>query len=159
MPNRFTTPLHRNSLKTHVRRLIALLGGIEAAATVTRVGRSRLAEYADVHAQDRHMPIDILLDLELAAGDPLVTAQLAAAQGYVINPLQFGEGDVAEALARVSKDAGTTLSDAVQAIRDGLPADERIKLVADLTELQRAAQAALGALGAAPPGPRVVGAA
>jgi hypothetical protein len=119
MPNRFTTPLHSNSLKTHVRRLIALLGGIEAAATVTR---SRLAEYADVHAQDRHMPIDILLDLELAAGDPLVTAQLAAAQGYVINALQFGEGDVAEALARVSQDAGTTLADAVQAIRDGLPA-------------------------------------
>jgi hypothetical protein len=153
MSIRATSETERNGLKTAVKRLIVMLGGLDAAATSTRVQRSNLSEYGAVQLADRHMPIDVVLDLERLAGEPLITEALARAQGFALMPLSVGEGDIADALARVSVDAGKTLADAMQAIRDGMPESERLQLVTDLTELTRAANVALGLLQRHPPRP------
>lgn len=136
----------RNALKTAFKRVLALLGGVDAAAATTRVGRSNLSEYGVPQMADRHAPIDVVLDLEIIAGTPLVTEALAAAQGYVLLPVHIGTDDVAAVLAELATDAGKTMADAVQAIRDGMPPHERAVLVSDLTELHRVIARALGLL-------------
>jgi hypothetical protein len=141
-----TTETTRNAIKTAFKRLVVLAGGVDAAATITRVGRTILSDYGVPQLPDRHVPADVLLDLEMIAGAPLVTEALASAQGFILLPVNVGEGDVAEALARVSQSAGKTLSDGLQALRDGLPDAERGVLIRDLTELSRTANHALGLL-------------
>lgn len=146
MSPRFTSDLQRLGLKTHLKRVLAQLGGIDAAASCTRVVRSKLAEYADASRPERHVPVDVLLDLELAAGAPLLTEALAAAQGFTLLPQHVGEGDLAERLARVSQDAGQTMADAVRALRHGMPDAERDGVISDLAVLMRDSGEALALL-------------
>lgn len=144
--SRFTSEVQRNGLKTHLRRIHAALGGIDAAASCTRVVRSKLAEYADVNRPDRHIPIDVLLDLEMGSGQPFVTEFLAGAQGYVLLPMHVGDGDLAEALAKISQVAGKTMGDAIVALRDEMPPAEKQVVLDDLAELAMLVNRALGTL-------------
>ncbi len=54
------------------------------AAGHCRAGPKQLSAYANPDTLDRHMPVDVVLDLEEAACDPVVTRCLAAQQGYVL---------------------------------------------------------------------------
>ncbi len=54
------------------------------AAGHCRVGPKHLSAYANPDTPERHMPVDVVLDLEGAAHDPVVTRCLAAQQGYVL---------------------------------------------------------------------------
>ncbi len=54
------------------------------AAAHCRVGAKQLSAYANPETLDRHMPVDVVLDLEGTARDPVVTRCLAAQQGYVL---------------------------------------------------------------------------
>jgi hypothetical protein len=142
--NRASTPIQRASLKTAVKRVIAELGGLEAAATCTRAQKTRLAEYGAAQAPDAHMPADVILDLELTAARPLITEALCRVHGCLMIPVELpGEGDVARALQAVATDAGATLSDALRALSGGMSAPDMLTVQADLTELVRASQAAL----------------
>ncbi len=49
-----------------------------------RVGPKQLSAYANPDTAERHMPVDVVLDLEGTARDPVVTRCLAAQQGYVL---------------------------------------------------------------------------
>lgn len=76
---------HREQLKQATRKLIHGLGGLEAAALHTSVGKSLLSEYQFSHAE-RTMPIGVVADLEVAAGDPVVTRTLARLAGCALVP-------------------------------------------------------------------------
>ncbi len=54
------------------------------AAAHCRVGPKQLSAYANPDTVERHMPVDVVLDLEGTARDPVVTRCLAAQQGYVL---------------------------------------------------------------------------
>ncbi len=54
------------------------------AAAHCRVGSKQLSAYANPDTAERHMPVDVVLDLEGAAKDPVVTRCLAAQQGFVL---------------------------------------------------------------------------
>lgn len=155
---RLSTELCRAALKTAVKRLVAAVGGQEAAASVTRVVASKLNEYGSAQMSLRHMPVDVLLDLETCLGAPVVTAELARLQGFALLPVQLGEGDVAKALSDVARDCGQTLSDAMRALADGMPPGEIDVVCRDLAELQSAVNGAIGVLAsrkAAAEAPRV----
>ena len=138
--------LHRAALKTSVRQLVSGLGGFDAAASTTRVVRSKLHSYGDIHAPDRHMPIDIVLDLETCLGDPLVTRELARLSGHLLLPMEFGEGDAAKALSAVAQNCGKTLADALHALADDMPPEEVAVVLADLSALSSAVSAAIAVL-------------
>jgi hypothetical protein len=78
-------------LKRRTDRLIDLCGGLIAASEETRAGKSSLSNYADSreHGAGANLwaPIDIIADLEAAAGEPLVTKELARLAGYELLPL------------------------------------------------------------------------
>ncbi len=54
------------------------------AAAHCRVGPQQLSAYANPDTPERHMPVDVVLDLEGDAKDPVVTRCLAAQQGFVL---------------------------------------------------------------------------
>ena len=54
------------------------------AAARCRVGAKQLSAYANPDTPERNMPVDVVLDLEGTARDPVVTRCLAAQQGYVL---------------------------------------------------------------------------
>jgi hypothetical protein len=86
-------------LKAKTAGLIERAGGLVAAAKGTRAGKSSLANYQDTreHVQGpgatMWAPIDIIADLEKAAGDPMVSRELARLAGYDLIPLPAAPGD------------------------------------------------------------------
>lgn len=80
------------ALKAATRRLLERVGGCVQAAHVTRVGKSTLHRYGDPQAPD-FMPIDIVLQLEVEAGEPLVSHELARIQGWDMVEKEHREED------------------------------------------------------------------
>ena len=72
------------SLEEAVAVLLGRYTKLLDAAAHCRVGPKHLSAYANPNSSDRHMPVDVVLDLEDAARDPVVTRCLAAQQGYVL---------------------------------------------------------------------------
>ncbi|MEE8189755.1 MAG: phage regulatory CII family protein [Kiloniellales bacterium] len=72
------------SLEEAVAVLLGQFTKLLDAAAHCRVGPKQLSAYANPDTQDRHMPVDVVLDLEGAARDPIVTRCLAAQQSFVL---------------------------------------------------------------------------
>jgi hypothetical protein len=85
-------------LKRRTDQLIDACGGLVAASAETRAGKSSLANYADSRehgaACNLWAPIDIIADLEKAAGEPLVTRELARLSGYDLLPMATVDGEL-----------------------------------------------------------------
>lgn len=84
---RTTTPSLRYHLKATTRRQVKAAGGLEAAAQITRVGKSELAVYQSSVEEFRFMPIDVAADLMLASGSHDILEGLAASVGCVVTPV------------------------------------------------------------------------
>ncbi len=72
------------TLEEAVAVLLGRYAKLLDAAAHCRVGPKQLSAYANPETPERHMPVDVVLDLEGAAHDPVVTRCLAAQQGYVL---------------------------------------------------------------------------
>ncbi len=134
-------------LKAASRLLSNDLGGIDAAAACSRVGRSLWSDYANP-ASDRYLPVDVAMDAEAIAGAPHVTAALARAQGYELIPVAPRDhGRLGEALAAMSLGVGALFSTVAAAFADGvLTEGERADLRRDLDGVIRLAGEARAAL-------------
>ena len=139
-------------LKTGTRLLLRDLGGIDAAASCSRVGRSLWSDYASPHS-DRFIPVDVVIDAEAIAGTPHVTAAMARALGYELVPLLARpRGELGDALARISTGVGALFATVAAAFSDGaLSAAERDALARDLDAVVRLAGEARCLLRAACP--------
>jgi hypothetical protein len=87
MPN--NSKLTRNflfGLKAALRRLVDCHGGVENAQYTVRVDKSNLCRAGDVNT-DHYAAIDVIADLELDIGKPVVTEYLASALGYKLVPV------------------------------------------------------------------------
>lgn len=82
-------------LKRRTDQLIDSCGGLVAASAETRAGKSSLANYADSRehgaATNLWAPIDVIIDLEKAAGEPLVTKEMARLAGYDLIPMPMSD--------------------------------------------------------------------
>jgi len=114
------------AMKAAFRRLIAQNGGYCAAAAITRVGKSQLQEYASVHHMGVFAPIDVVIDLERAAGDPTVSRQMIRLLADADTPEPDHEDDDPDDLGAVlwmTTRGQVTLGDlahcAMQAAADG----------------------------------------
>ncbi|MDL2172029.1 MULTISPECIES: hypothetical protein [Asaia] len=105
-------------LKTATQAAIRHLGGVEAAASCTRVGKTQISEYQNRNSS--HVaPVDVAVALDLYAQEPLILASMAAIEGYALLPLTFGEGCAATAMGDVAASASGTLTAALRALADG----------------------------------------
>lgn len=131
----FDSSIYR-SLTDAVQLGYERVGGPVAFAEVTRPKVATLSKYASESDDNAAtiMPIDVALDLDKAAGTPIVTAKMAAALGYDLVPKIAGmaggrltEGDALDVM--------TEAMDFVRSIRAAL-ADGKI-CDADRAYLQR----------------------
>jgi hypothetical protein len=137
-------------MKTASRALVSRLGGAEAAALVCRYQKSALAEGYDLHRPDRSLPIDVVADLERAAGAPVVTRVLAGLAGHALVPLPHGQAPEAQAIAQVLAGAAGLAADFAAAMCDGRFTEaERQVLRGRLLELHGAVAHAAAAVDAA----------
>jgi hypothetical protein len=101
-------PKSYGTLKAAVRALLSAVGGETRAAGLCRVSKSTLSEYGNPTYPDRHMPVDVALDLEKAAGAMPVSEHMAAAHGALLirlPPIEAGPEWLGHVTA-IGKEAG-----------------------------------------------------
>lgn len=110
-------------LKRATTDMVKGVGGVEAAAAFTRVGKTMLADYGSLNRTDCFAPIDIVADLEPLArersGWPHVTQALCRTMGGVFVALPdvaITGGDLFEQHAELAEQA----SDVTRAICAGM---------------------------------------
>ncbi|WP_325395490.1 hypothetical protein [Acidocella sp.] len=148
MTERQFAPADYNAMKTAMKLVIADLGGIDAAASCTRVGRSQIADYG-VSGKDTFAPADVVMDLERVGGTPHVTAALARAQGYMLVPIDMPRerGVLASLMAEIGRDVGELFATAATALaHDKLTDQERQDLLRELDTLRRVSSEAFAFL-------------
>ena len=147
------SPAVGNALKTAMRLLVQRLGGYASAELSCRATMSMLSDYGNPDC-NRWAPVDVVLDVETVAGQPLVTAALARAQGYELVPVHpHGEGKLPRSLADIGREVGTLFATAADALADGVVTEaERLDLRRDLEALRRVCGEAMAIL-AMPPIP------
>lgn len=146
------------ALKTATHALITEVGGLEAAASVCRVGVSVLSEYQSRRHVDRVMPLDVAMQLEEVAGAPIVTGALARMQGYTLSrPDADVVPSVGLAVAQAARNTGAAAAAFLEASADGhIDATEASEMRRLLEAVRDNADAALAGL--AVPALRVVSA-
>lgn len=133
-------------IKTATQAAIRLVGGVEAAASCTRVGKTQISEY-----QNRNtalvVPVDVAIELDAYAQQPLILSAMATTAGYALLPIKLGEGCVATSMEHVAATAGQTMATTVRVLADGIvEPHEAADLSRDLAELIRVATVALQAV-------------
>ncbi|KQQ81956.1 hypothetical protein ASF65_07840 [Aureimonas sp. Leaf324] len=139
----------RNSLKLATRLSLTAAGGAAALVRekLVRVGEAALSFASSPHEDhdERFVALDVALDLDFVAGEPLHARALAAAQGYELRAIDrpasagvFGHTDIRN-LAREFAD----LQDAMfAALDDGAVCrKDRQAILAELADVERMAQA------------------
>lgn len=109
-------------LKGATADLLDANGGETDAAGRTRVGQTDLSRYQSRNPDHalRFMPIDVVADLEQAAGAPLVTRILAEMADCLLVPLpRGGTGEVAMRTGRSAKEFGDVMTRIGLALADG----------------------------------------
>ncbi|MFT8463158.1 phage regulatory CII family protein [Acetobacter persici] len=105
-------------LKTATKQAVEHVGGIDAAATISRVGRTQFSDYSN-RQRDGMVPVDVALDLDHCAEKPLILAAMAHALGYVLIPQHVGVGDFGHDMGEFAVTSGEVLSTAVRILSDG----------------------------------------
>jgi hypothetical protein len=139
------------AVKTAWKLLVGRLGGLDAVTSCTRAARSLASDYGNIHS-DRFVPVDVLLDAETVAGEPLVTAAIARAQGYELIPVSaVSASDLAIEIARLGADVADLFSQ-ISAHLSGAPLSEqqRAKALADLVDTKLVVLRAEAILGRCP---------
>jgi len=132
-------------LKIKFGELVSKTGGLEAAASFCRVGKSTLARYASNVQADAECfaPIDVVRDLEALAGEPVVTATLCAmADGVFVSVpnTPVTTGDVLGMMAALSGEFNDTTRVVCAGLADGnFCAVDAAKLERELDDVIRVA--------------------
>lgn len=134
-------------LKTATRRLIDACGGVEAAALISRVGKTSMSDYQNIDKPDCFMPADVAADLERACGQALLTATLVRWNGgYFVKPkAEYGTArDFAARLPEMGKEYGEVMERTAFALSDGkMSSQDRLQLKKEIEESIAAHIAAL----------------
>ena len=133
-------------LKAAVRSLLHAAGGEARAAELCRVSKSTLSEYGNPRYPDRHIPVDVALDLERATGDMAVTGHMATEHNAILlqlPPDEGGEEPWIDHLTRIGKEAGDVFHRTGEYLADDGIIDEREAqvLLRELDELLSATAA------------------
>lgn len=107
------------AIKTATKKAIQHLGGIDAAATISRVGRSQLSDYGNRNSP-QVVPVDVAVDLDTSAQEPLILAAMAHAEGFRLVPVKIsGTGHIPKELAKFSKFSSEVLQEGIESLEDG----------------------------------------
>lgn len=135
------------ALKSAFRDLVLnRIGGIDAAAVTAGVlvGRSQIGSWLNPH-EDAFPRVDVVVALEVAAGAPVVTAEMARRSGHALIPVTAdGDGRLAEDMAAFGRGAAELFASYADAMADGrVTVTELQQLASRLGEVMRVTHGAL----------------
>jgi len=129
------------SLKDAVTALVKECGGLERAASLTRVSPSSMQRYTSPADHDYQMPVDVALALEMSCGVPHVTRFLAMETKHVlVNTSPHDDTPLAVDVAKVGQEMAELFQKFGSAIADGKICK------AEATALEESAVAGINAL-------------
>lgn len=104
------------TLKEASATLIESSGGLNKAAERCRLKKSRLAECTDPAAHEAHLPVDVVLTLELSSGARPITEYLASSHGCVLIQLPPAEarGAWGQNIAAAAKESAEVFAKAAE---------------------------------------------
>ena len=79
---------HAPALKTATQLAVRAIGGIDAAAAVTRVGGARISEYQNRNSATT-APVDVAIVLDEFAQEPFILQAMAHELGHHLTPVQL----------------------------------------------------------------------
>lgn len=145
-------PDRYGDVKDAVRALLHRVGGEEKAAALCRVSKSTLSEYGNPRHPTRHMPVDVVLTLEKAAGDAPVTGHMAAEHDCLILrlPEEGASPEWLSHLTNIGREAGDVFHRAGEFLADDGEIDHReapllLREIDDLLRVVAAMRAAVRA--------------
>ncbi|MFS8367840.1 hypothetical protein ACJRO0_10145 [Acetobacter oryzifermentans] len=107
------------SIKTATKHAVEAVGDFRAAAGFTRVQKSQLEAYASRH-QPTVIPLDVAIDMDRCAEQPILLSEMAHALGYVVLPMHVGPGDFGRDMSEYSMVSGDMVSTAIRILEDGV---------------------------------------
>ena len=105
-------------LKAATRRLIKLCGGVEQAATVTRVEKSVLGDYASHDKMQFFIPADVAADLEAECGQTVVSKLLVELGGEGLRCGPIAEDQILPRTSALSVQLGKVHEANLEALRN-----------------------------------------
>ena len=107
------------ALKRATRRQIKACGGLEAAATMTRVGKTELGYYQGLQHPERFAPIDVVADLTANGGGLHILDALAGLAGCSVERHELDGGELNLDMASFGEHASATFRDYAELIVNG----------------------------------------
>jgi len=110
-------------LKAATHALLDQFGGQGSAALFTRVSQQTLSRYCGFEDDnvERFVPIDVVVDIELKLGNPIVTRALAGLSDHLLikRPIAIATSkDNARQLGVVAKECGEVISAFAEVVAD-----------------------------------------
>lgn len=139
---RGSTENMRKALKIASQIVTNMCGGGKLASGLTDVDDSTLSLYGAMHDGKRFMRVDVALDLDLAAREPIMARALAAAQGWRLVRDEHAEGMGALGFAdygRLQRAAFEAQAAVFDSLEDGVitTAEKRV-ILKELADLRQA---------------------
>ncbi|WP_336946698.1 phage regulatory CII family protein [Asaia sp. HN010] len=130
-------------IKTATQAAIQAVGGIDAAASFVRVGRSQLSDYQNRHSPSV-VPVDVAVELDKCAQQPVILSVMASQLGFMLLPIDLGDGCAATSMAEVASTVGDTMNATMRALSDGkIDQHEAMDLAHRLNDVIRVTSIAL----------------
>jgi hypothetical protein len=132
--------LQRRGLKVIVGLAVKLAGGQENAVNVTsRIQRhATFSDYGNTRLPDRHVPIDVAVEIDQFNGKPLVVKAMAQLLGFWLTPIPSVAvtGSSMGALCCVAKEAGEAIAAISEFVDAGgtMEADRKKKVVREVDD-------------------------
>ncbi len=104
-------PACYDRLKAATRRQIKASGGLEAAAAVTRVGKTELGSYQANGNATRFAPVDVVADLQADSSDTALLEALANLINCIVVPLHVTGGALHRDMAAFGQHAAEVFRD------------------------------------------------
>ena len=125
-------------IKIAAKRQTQASGGLESAATVTRVRASTLSHYQNQNDKD-HMPVDVLVDLTRDSGNPALLRYIAHACGYDLVPMGAGKfGSILKEVTEMNAAASDAVNVVAMAAEDRQITEEERAVIRDALNAARA---------------------
>ncbi len=136
MKIRPTSDHDRQRLKAATERSLKRAGGGSAVAEQTRVETAQLSKYKAQQEDLAFMPIDVAVDCDMLAGNPIILSAMAATLGYSVSPLGAAPVRYApELVGALIREVGEASAAILDAMSDGKQTDaERTKIAKEIDE-------------------------
>ncbi|MFT8586797.1 hypothetical protein [Acetobacter papayae] len=135
------------AIKTATKEVVQRVGGYEAAASISRVGKSNLSDYGN-RASPLIVPVDVAIVLDRCAQQPIILAAMAHAEGFALVPLHFGEGHIPKDMAEFTDKASQAIQRGFEALEDRrVDVHEAHEIARCMSDVIRVAEHIRGSMG------------